>query len=137
MPTVACITLGCKVNQWDTQAIREALARRGFAEVAADQPADLYIVNTCCVTRESHRKSLRLLRRFIRERPEAVVIAAGCSVDAYPAAFRRRHAGLLRALQAGCLDRAWELADLGRAVCQVHGDFHPGTSCSGRAPTSR
>ena len=87
MPGVAFITLGCKVNQCDTQAIREALARRGFTEVAPEAHADLYIVNTCCVTRESHRKSLRHLRRLVRDHPEAAVVAVGCGVDADPEAF--------------------------------------------------
>ena len=89
MPTVAFVTLGCKVNQCDTQALREALARQGFTEVAATEDADAYVVNTCCVTHESHRKSLRHLRRFVRDHPRAVVVAAGCSVDAYPADFGR------------------------------------------------
>ncbi|MFC1806417.1 tRNA (N(6)-L-threonylcarbamoyladenosine(37)-C(2))-methylthiotransferase MtaB, partial [Planctomycetota bacterium] len=87
MPTVAFITLGCKVNQFDTQAVREAMARQGLAEVDASQEADAYVVNTCCVTRESHRKSLRHLRRLAREHPDAVVVALGCSVDADPSAF--------------------------------------------------
>jgi len=87
VPTVAFITLGCKVNQFDTQAAREGLERAGLDVVAATERADAYVVNTCCVTRESHRKSLRRLRHFIRERPEAVVVALGCSVDADPDAF--------------------------------------------------
>jgi len=87
VPTVAFITLGCKVNQFDTQAAREALERAGLEVVAATERADAYVVNTCCVTRQSHRKSLRRLRHFIRERPEAAVVAVGCSVDADPGAF--------------------------------------------------
>jgi len=88
VPTCALITLGCKVNQYDTQAVREALARLGFEEVGAAEPADLYIVNTCCVTRESHRKSLRHVRRIARERPTAALIVTGCSVEADAEAFR-------------------------------------------------
>ena len=88
MPTVAFVTLGCKVNQFDTQAIREAVEAQGLVEVDAHQDADVYVVNSCCVTRESHRKSLRQLRHLIREHPDAAVIAVGCSVDADAAAFQ-------------------------------------------------
>ncbi|MFP4056989.1 MAG: tRNA (N(6)-L-threonylcarbamoyladenosine(37)-C(2))-methylthiotransferase MtaB [Candidatus Brocadiia bacterium] len=82
MPTCAFVTLGCKVNQYDTQAIREALARRGYREVGADQAADLYVVNTCCVTRRSHRRGLREIRRLARRHPAATLVVTGCSVDA-------------------------------------------------------
>ena len=88
MPTFALITLGCKVNQHDSQAIREALAGRGWAEVPPSEAADLYIVNTCCVTAQSGRKSRRWLRRLARKHPEAVLVAAGCGVDADAEAFR-------------------------------------------------
>ena len=56
MPRCAFVTLGCKVNQYDTQAIREGLVQRGPTEVLASAAADLYVVNTCCVPRESHGK---------------------------------------------------------------------------------
>ena len=88
MPTCALITLGCKVNQHDTQALREALARQGFEEVEATAPADLYVVNTCCVTHESHRKSLRICRHIARERPDAAIAVVGCGVELDAEAFR-------------------------------------------------
>jgi len=88
VPTCAFITLGCKVNQYDTQAIREALARAGYREVGASEPADLYVVNTCCVTRESHRKSLRLVRQVARAHPDAMLVVTGCSVESDADAIR-------------------------------------------------
>ena len=88
MQTVAYVTLGCKVNQYDTQAIREALATAGYTEVASDQPADVYIVNTCCVTAESHRKSLQFVRRLGRDHPAASIVVTGCSVETDADAIR-------------------------------------------------
>jgi len=87
MPTCALITLGCKVNQWDTEALREDLERRGFVEVAPSEPADLYVVNTCCVTHESHRKSVRHVRRLARAHPGAALVVVGCSVEHSAEAF--------------------------------------------------
>ena len=81
MPTCALVTLGCKVNQYDSQAIREELARLGYREVGAAMAADLYVVNTCCVTHESHRKSLQHVRRLARAHPEAVLVVTGCSAE--------------------------------------------------------
>jgi len=81
VPTCAFITLGCKVNQYDTQAIREDLARRGYQEVPETDAADLYVVNTCCVTQESHRKSLQHVRHIARDHPNAMLIVTGCSVE--------------------------------------------------------
>jgi len=82
VPTFAIVTLGCKVNQYDSQAIREALLAAGWRECAPTDSADCYIVNTCCVTRESHRKSLQVARRLARRHPGAHVVVAGCCVDA-------------------------------------------------------
>lgn len=82
MPRCAFITFGCKVNQCDTQALREALARLGYAEAPAAGEADLYVVNTCCVTAESHRKGLEAVRRLARRHPAARIVVTGCSVDA-------------------------------------------------------
>ena len=50
MKTIACLTLGCKVNQYDTEAMREAFERAGYASVPFDAPADVYLINTCTVT---------------------------------------------------------------------------------------
>jgi threonylcarbamoyladenosine tRNA methylthiotransferase MtaB len=86
--TVAFITLGCKVNQYDTQAIRESLARAGYDEVPADEDAAAYIVNTCCVTAESHRKSLQFVRRIARAHPDAALVVTGCSAETHAEELR-------------------------------------------------
>ena len=88
MPTCAFVTLGCKVNQHDTQAIREDLAHLGWGEAPPPAPANLYVVNTCCVTGGSHRKSLRLVRQIARQHPGAAIIVTGCSVETDPERFR-------------------------------------------------
>ncbi len=88
MPTFALITFGCKVNQYDSQAIREALVRRGYVEALPAHPADLYVVNTCCVTAESHRKSLQRIRRLGRKHGAATLVVTGCSVDSDAEAIR-------------------------------------------------
>jgi len=80
--TFALVTFGCKVNQHDSQAIREALEAAGWRECGPGEDAECYIVNTCCVTRESHRKSLRAVRRTARRHPGALIVVTGCCVDA-------------------------------------------------------
>nr|WP_162990659.1 tRNA (N(6)-L-threonylcarbamoyladenosine(37)-C(2))-methylthiotransferase MtaB [Maliibacterium massiliense] len=76
--TVAFYTLGCKVNQYDTQAMREQFLAQGFVEVAFHEAADVYVVNTCTVTHVSDRKSRQMIARAHRKHPDALVIVAGC-----------------------------------------------------------
>ena len=78
MKTIACLTLGCKVNQYDTEAMREAFERLGYESVPFDGPADAYLINTCTVTGTGDQKSMKLIRRIAREHPEAGIIVAGC-----------------------------------------------------------
>ncbi len=78
MPTVAFHTLGCKVNQYDTQAMRELFLAAGYKEVPFSGPADVYLLNTCTVTGTGDRKSLQISRRIRRERPGARLILCGC-----------------------------------------------------------
>lgn len=80
--SVAFCTLGCKVNQYETEAIRERLLGRGFVEVPWKGPADVYVINTCTVTRRGEQESLKLVRRARRQNPGATVVVAGCYVDA-------------------------------------------------------
>ena len=83
----AIVTLGCKVNWVDSQAMAGALAAAGFAIVSDCEPADVYIVNTCAVTAEADRKSRQAVRRLLRLNPGAAVIAVGCSAQKDPEAF--------------------------------------------------
>lgn len=78
MPTIASHTLGCKVNQYDTQAMLELFLREGFRIVPVDQPADVYLVNTCTVTGTGDKKSLQLIRKIKREHPSSLLIVCGC-----------------------------------------------------------
>jgi len=71
-------TLGCKVNQYDTQSLREHLLGLGIVEIPFDSGADLAIVNTCAVTEEAVRKSRKLVRRARRLNPGAAVAVTGC-----------------------------------------------------------
>lgn len=77
-------TLGCKVNQYDTQAMLEAFASKGHTAVGSDEPADIYVINSCTVTAESDRKTRQAVRRFKKQNPESLVILTGCMPQAYP-----------------------------------------------------
>ena len=78
MPTIAYHTLGCKVNQYDTQAMKELLSAAGYQSVPFPGPADIYLINTCTVTGTGDRKSLQLARRLKRENPSCLLVLCGC-----------------------------------------------------------
>ncbi|HBX22827.1 MAG TPA: tRNA (N(6)-L-threonylcarbamoyladenosine(37)-C(2))-methylthiotransferase MtaB [Desulfotomaculum sp.] len=81
---VAFTTLGCKVNQYESAALEELFRRRGYQVVDYNQPADIYIINTCTVTHLGDRKSRQLIRRATRTNPEAVVAVTGCYAQTAP-----------------------------------------------------
>ncbi len=76
-------TLGCKVNQYESQAISEALAKIGY-ETVTDGNADIFIVNSCTVTAAADQKTRQAVRRFKRNNPDSIVILTGCMPQAYP-----------------------------------------------------
>ena len=78
MKTVAFHTLGCKVNQYDTQAMLELFRAAGYEIVPFDSEADVYVINTCTVTGTGDKKSMQLTRRLRREHPDSQIILAGC-----------------------------------------------------------
>ena len=78
MKTIGVHTLGCKVNQYDTEALLELFEAAGYAHVPFEGEADVYLVNTCTVTGTGDQKSLKLIRRLHREHPESDVIVCGC-----------------------------------------------------------
>jgi len=84
-------TLGCKVNQYETELIRTALMQNGFNEAGEEEAADLVIVNTCSVTAESEAKSRKAIRKLISENPGAQVAAIGCAVTYNPKAMQRNN----------------------------------------------
>ena len=71
--TFSIVTLGCKVNQYETQAMEQLLTAWGHTEAQAETACDAYIVNTCTVTAVSDKKSRNLIRRLRRQNPAAVV----------------------------------------------------------------
>ena len=78
MPTIACHTLGCKVNQYDTQAMLELFLQRGYTPVSMEEEADVYLLNTCTVTGTGDKKSLQMARRLKRLHPGSRLILCGC-----------------------------------------------------------
>jgi threonylcarbamoyladenosine tRNA methylthiotransferase MtaB len=89
MKRFALHTLGCKVNQFESECIQERFARQGWTLVPFGDEAEVYIVNTCAVTAEAQRQSAQMIRSARRRRPQARVIAAGCAVQVYPDYFRK------------------------------------------------
>ncbi|MYF54376.1 tRNA (N(6)-L-threonylcarbamoyladenosine(37)-C(2))-methylthiotransferase MtaB, partial [Candidatus Poribacteria bacterium] len=71
MKTAKLITMGCKVNQYDSQSMREILIHNGFEIVDEAQPADLYLINTCTVTNTADQKARQVVRRAIKQNPHA------------------------------------------------------------------
>jgi threonylcarbamoyladenosine tRNA methylthiotransferase MtaB len=78
MPTLATYTLGCKVNQYETEYLREGFRRLGYREAADGEPIDLCVVNTCTVTAEGDAKSRKMIRQLARRHPAAEIIVTGC-----------------------------------------------------------
>lgn len=76
--TVAMYTLGCKVNQFETQAMEQLFASRGYELTDFEQAADIYVINTCTVTAMSERKSRQMIRRAKKRNPKATVVVVGC-----------------------------------------------------------
>jgi threonylcarbamoyladenosine tRNA methylthiotransferase MtaB len=79
------VTLGCKVNQYETQFVREGLLGIGYADAEENEPADLCIVNTCTVTAEGDSKSRQVIRRLARKNPAAKIVVMGCYATRAPA----------------------------------------------------
>ena len=80
----AFYTLGCKVNQYESQSIELELVRKGFEIVRSDEEADVYIVNSCTVTAESDRKTRQSVRHLRKLHPDAVIVLTGCMPQASP-----------------------------------------------------
>ena len=85
---IAICTLGCKVNQYETQAMERTLAGRGHTLVPFEDRADAYIINTCTVTAVSDKKSRQMIRRARKRNPGAVVAVCGCYAQTKPEEVR-------------------------------------------------
>ena len=82
--TVGLYTLGCKVSQYETEAIAEEFLRQGFAVAPFDTVCDVYVINTCTVTAESDRKSRQMIRRAQKTNPQAPILVTGCYAQTSP-----------------------------------------------------
>lgn len=82
MKKAALYNLGCKVNAYETEAMQEMLEKNGYEIVPFEEGADIYIINTCTVTNMADRKSRQMIHRARKMNPEAVIVAAGCYVQA-------------------------------------------------------
>ena len=87
--TVAFPTLGCRLNQVESQEMAALMETRGFHTVAAGSPAQIYVVNTCTVTGRADLSDRQLIRRVRRDNPEAVVVVTGCYAQTDPDAVAR------------------------------------------------
>ncbi|SMP39541.1 tRNA (N(6)-L-threonylcarbamoyladenosine(37)-C(2))-methylthiotransferase MtaB [Anoxynatronum buryatiense] len=86
---LATLTLGCKVNQYETQALIELFQQAGFDNVSSEEMADVVLINTCTVTSMSDRKSRQFIRRARKLNPQAIVAVAGCYAQLSPEEVRR------------------------------------------------
>src|SRR5689334_7505942 len=82
--TCRLLTLGCKVNQYETQYVKEVLEANGYREAGADEPAELSVVNTCTVTHEGDAKSRQLVRRLAAQDPATRIVVMGCYATRAP-----------------------------------------------------
>ena len=80
----AIYTLGCKVNQYESQEMTEMLNKNGYLVVDSKEDADVYIINSCTVTAESNRKTRQAVRHFKANHPDAAVVLTGCVPQAFP-----------------------------------------------------
>ncbi|MGE4354700.1 MAG: tRNA (N(6)-L-threonylcarbamoyladenosine(37)-C(2))-methylthiotransferase MtaB [Oscillospiraceae bacterium] len=113
----ACHTLGCKVNQYETQAIETLLCKRGHSASLPGERADVIIINTCAVTAESGRKSRQAIRRMQHDNPGAVTVVCGCFSQLDPDDVRSLGADIIY----GSGDKKQLVADIERCLDR-HGD---------------
>ena len=110
------LTLGCKVNQYESQAMREDLLRHGYVPSKDKEHADITIINSCTVTSVSDAKNRKLIHRVRRENPEGIVVLTGCMPQAFPEEMERftecdiilgnkERAKLIPAIERFCVER--------------------------------
>ena len=84
MATLRTLTLGCKVNRYETELVREGFSRIGYQDAEDQEPADLCVVNTCTVTNEGDVKSRRAIRKLAKDNPRARIVVMGCYATRAP-----------------------------------------------------
>jgi len=89
MPRIALMTVGCKVNQYETEVLTELFRARGYEIVRPDEEADVYLLNSCTVTATGDQKTRQLLRRMKKHNPSAAGVLTGCFPQAFPEAAEK------------------------------------------------
>lgn len=84
MPTIAIQTLGCKVNTYESEAVYQMFLKEGYTKVDFKENADVYVINTCTVTNTGDKKSRQMIRRAVRQNPDAIVVVMGCYAQIAP-----------------------------------------------------
>ena len=84
MKKAASFALGCKVNQYESEAIAELFAEKGYEIVGIEDEADVYVINTCTVTNFGDKKSRQLIRKVKRQNENAIVAVVGCYAQTAP-----------------------------------------------------
>lgn len=84
MSKIAFTTLGCKVNLYDSEAMAELFAEKGYEIADFDEVADIYVINTCTVTNFGDKKSRQMIRRARRRNPDSIIVATGCYAQVSP-----------------------------------------------------
>ncbi len=119
---VSFYTLGCKVNQNETGALQQLFCQNGYTLAGKDEPADVYIVNSCTVTAGGDKKSRQWLRRAKRENPGAVTVLTGCYPQAFPEeAAAMEEADLVTGStdRRGLLERVQRVLDSGERLVEI------------------
>ena len=80
---IAFKTLGCRLNQYETDALASQFHRQGFDVVGFDHAADVYVINTCTVTNQSDHKSRNMISQASRKKEDSVIVVTGCMADYY------------------------------------------------------
>ena len=121
MLTIAYHTLGCKVNQYDTQAMEELLSAAGYRSVPFPGPADIYLINTCTVTGTGDKKSFQLIRRLKRNYPSCVLILCGCLAQLHGEDLLSSGADLVIGIQnrSNIVSLLEQVLSSGHPVCAV------------------
>ena len=113
MPRIALMTVGCKVNQYETEVLAELFRAKGYEVVPPDGEADVCLLNSCTVTSTGDQKTRQLLRRMKKKNPNAIGVLTGC----YPQAFPKEAAAISEAdVVTGSGNRRAILADVQKVL---------------------
>ena len=138
---VAFYTLGCKVNQYETQAMEQMMTARGHQLVPFEGEADAYVINTCSVTAVSDKKSRQMIRRARKAAPDAILAVCGCYAQTHPEDMADLSIDLVagtgdRAGFADLLEQTWRerqpVTALDNAMSRRHFEVLPAGGLEGR-----